>query len=206
MKDLQTLATQKLIAQVLANLEHAVVLGPGSRLDVLTSRYEGRLVDLLAAAYPGTPETAWHRVRGDLIVVSRNLSPPSSANVVQFSESLLRVPKGKASASVLREWQEHYSPLTNVMLKRSRYLESDMTDCMLTFDKSFFTPRSFEKWARLSEAWARQCAAMLELKRLTSLTQRELTFTDGRTTSLVPATLVRRTRGATVELDLEDCV
>ena len=206
MRDLQRRATDSLIEQVLRQFEDAVVLGPGSRLGVLHERYEGRLIDLLHAAFPDTPESVFHRVRPDLVVVSRDLTPPPSG-VVRFSDSVLRVPKGKASAAVLREWQEAYA-LTNVTLRRTRYLDSDLHDCRLRFDKTLFVPRSFEAWARLSLGWARQCAAMLELKRLTGLKQKELIFSDGRDSSLVPATLYKRARrdGESVEIDLEDCV
>ena len=101
---LQKKATDNLVQQLLNQIgDHAHVIGPGARVDVLDSIYVGRLIDLLEEAFPGTPSAVFHKVNPSLIVMTRDLSPPNTS-VVRFTDSRLRIPD--LTPGQKRDWSE----------------------------------------------------------------------------------------------------
>ena len=195
MRSLEKRALDSLIEQVLATVDAPTrILGPGASINPLDERYVGRLKQLLMDAIPGIPEPLLTSVRDDLIVVARANVEPS--DVVRFEESTLRVIKTRAAE--LDKWQETYGDPLNVNIKPSRYLETDLKDCSLTFSEQFFAPRSIQGWRKLSLHFARICGAMAELMTLSGLKQKEV-FHESRDTHLIYTNLVN-VRGGSMEL------
>lgn len=211
-RDLQKRALDSLIEQTLARVveadgdethHEARIIAPGARFDPIDERYVGRLIDLLNDAFPDTPAPLFSRVRPDLIVVLRDYTPPSIKHLVRFADSRLRVAKPHQARMLPRK--RMYSETLNMNVERGRHLETDMINAAMVFNESFFSPRSFKAWARLSRDFARMCAIMLEAKTLAGLSQRELIRTDGRNTSLVPASIQQTVKrdGESVDIELE---
>lgn len=193
MTSLQKKATDALVQQLLERIGDCRVVAPGARVNVLDSVYVGRLRDLLAAAFPGTPPDLFHHVRHDLIVLQRDLSPPTTS-LVRFDESRLRVPKLTAAK---REALERYSPLTGARVEAGKHLDADLFDCALVFDRRFFDRRSIVGWAKLALQLARMTAAWGELKRESGLRQHYVESHG----HLVPARLVETVDGDEIEVD-----
>ena len=172
-RSLEKHALDNLTAQLLATIGNARVVGPSAPLTPLDARYMGTLKSLLSDAFPGTPEALFSAVREDLVVVQQLLGTPSA--LVGFEPATLRVAKPHASAiDELRE----YSALLNVTIEPSRYLDTDLHGATLTFQESFFAPRSISGWKTLSTHLARLCTAMDELRKRSGLKQSEVVHED----------------------------
>ena len=197
MKSLEKKALDSLIEQLLSQLPKARLVGPGAPLEVLDERYLGRLKDLLHEAFPGTPDALFSAVRDDLIVVQR--AEESRGELAYFEPSTLRVPR--ADAEDLKRWTREYADLLNVSVQRSRHLDADLKGPSLTFTEQWFSPRSFEGWAKVTLRLARTCAAWLELKGAAGLKQREV-FHEDRDSHLVHAAFARVRRGEVEPLEL----
>ncbi|MDC0525414.1 hypothetical protein OAO87_00350 [bacterium] len=197
MSTLQKKATDALVDQLMDQIGNARIVAPHARFNALDGQYIGRLRDLLSQAFPGSPPELFHTIREDLIVISRDFSPPST-QLVRFDDSRLRVPKMTAER---QEELERYSALTSAEVLRTRYLDTDLADCALTFDEQWFASRSLEKWEKLAHTFARMTSAWVELKRESGLKNGFINEVAG--THLIPCRIVGNREGEEVELELE---
>ena len=177
MKSLAKQSLDTLVETLLSELNaHVRVIAPGAPFTVLDSYYVGNLKQLLLEKYPGVPDSVFHQLRDDLIVVERNLSAPSRA-LTRFEPAILRVNKDVVTNQTRDELQEIYESLTNVTVKRHRYLPPDLPDLTgvaLHFSPHFFSPKSFDRWQKVTQELARQVAAYAELKKKVGLSQKNV--------------------------------
>jgi hypothetical protein len=185
MRSLEKRAVDMLVAQLLAQIPRARIVGPTAPLTALDERYVGRLKTLLADALPGVPEPVLSSIHEDLIVVQRASEQPSQ--LVGWEASVMRVERGRAAADI-RAWKETYGDLLSIDIQASKYLETDLKGATLTFSEQFFAPRSIQGWRRLSVHFARVCEAMAQLMAVSGLKQRDVN--QDRDTSLIPTNLV----------------
>ena len=196
---LQKKATDNLVQQLLNQIgDHAHVIGPGARVDVLDSIYVGRLIDLLEEAFPGTPSAVFHKVNPSLIVMTRDLSPPNTS-VVRFTDSRLRIPD--LTPGQKRDWSDMYGPLTRSKLIRGKHLDADLLHCQLIFTSQFFAPRSLVAWAKLAREFARMTAAWVDLKKVSGL-QQKYVENEGTDSHLIFPRLVESRGEEEVDLEL----
>ena len=176
-KTLEKAALDNLIGQLLTKVGgDARVIAPNAALMPLDARYVGLLKSLLSESMPGVPDTLLSSVRPDLIVIQRALSSEPPSDLVGFEPSTLRVVKSRAGN--VEAWQETFGDLLNVSIVPSRFLETDLKDCALTFSDQFFAPRSIQGWMKLSRHFSRVTAALSELAQLSSLKQKDVFYDD----------------------------
>ena len=175
LRSLEKQSLDALVQQVLAKVgSNARVLGPNAPLSPLDDRYIAPLKTLIREAIPGVPDSLLTSMRDDLIVVQRSLPEPSE--LVGFEPSILRVVKSRSGN--VEAWQETYGDLLNVSIIPSRFLETDLKDCALTFSEQFFAPRSIQGWMKLSRHFSRVTAALSELAQISSLKQKDVFYDD----------------------------
>jgi len=178
MKSLAKQSLDTLVDSLLDELEaHVRVIAPGAKIGVLDSYYVGNLKQMLLEKHPGVPDSVFHLLRDDLIVVQQDYSAPTRA-LTRFDPSRLRVPKTKIKPADGTLLQETYGPLTNVNVVRHKYLDPDLFGIALRFSPHFFSPKSIDRWAQVTLSLARQTAALAELKSRVGLSQKEVINED----------------------------
>jgi hypothetical protein len=175
LRSLEKRAVDELIQQLLGKIGDARVVGPNAPLTVLDAHYVGPLKALLAEAIPGIPDPLLTSVRDDLIVVRRAPPEPPSA-LVGFYKSYLRVASPHSEA--VDRLRADYGAVLNVDIQRTRLVETDWRDPVLTFSDRWFARRSLKGWSKLSLHLARLCARAEELKKRTGLRQEDVFYSD----------------------------